>query len=50
MPDYEGTTAMSIYKLEGNKLTLVASEPGSMYRPYSLDSGGDVMVFTLTRK
>ncbi|MBN2315121.1 MAG: hypothetical protein JXM79_14420 [Sedimentisphaerales bacterium] len=47
---YEGETALSIYKLEGKKLTLVAGEPGSTYRPYSLDSGGDVMVFSLTRK
>jgi uncharacterized protein (TIGR03067 family) len=49
-PVYEGETTLSIYKLEGNQLTLVASEPGSMYRPYSLDSGGDVMVFSLSRK
>ena len=49
-PMYEGETALSIYKLEGNKLTLVASEPGSMSRPYYLGSSGDVMVFSLTRK
>ncbi len=49
-PEYEGATSLSIYKLEGNKLTLAASEPGSMYRPYDLESGGEAMVFSLTRK
>ena len=48
--DYIGETSLSIYKLEGNKLTLAASEPGSMSRPYSMESGGDAMVFSLTRK
>jgi uncharacterized protein (TIGR03067 family) len=49
-PEYEGETSLAIYKLEGDKLTIVASEPGSMSRPYSLESGGDVMVFSLKRK
>jgi uncharacterized protein (TIGR03067 family) len=49
-PEYEGVTSLSIYKLEGNKLTLAASEPGSTYRPYSLEAGGEAMVFSLTRK
>ena len=49
-PEYEGETSLSVYRLEGNKLTLVASEPGSMSRPYSLESGGDAMIFSLTRK
>jgi uncharacterized protein (TIGR03067 family) len=49
-PDYVGATSLGIYKLEGNKLTLVASEPGSMYRPAYLESGGGAMLFPLTRQ
>ena len=49
-PEYNGATSLGIYKLEGNKLTLVASEPGSMYRPAYFESGGDAMIFPLTRK
>jgi uncharacterized protein (TIGR03067 family) len=50
MPEYVGETSLSIYKLEGNKLTMAASEPGSMYRPTFFDSTGGVMLFSLTRK
>ena len=50
MPEYEGKTSLGIYKLDGDKLTLVASEPGSMSRPYYLESGGGAMLFSLTRK
>ena len=50
LSEYEGKTSLGIYKLEGKKLTLVASEPGSMSRPYYLESGGDAMLFSLTRK
>jgi len=50
MPEYAGETSLSIYKLEGNKLTMAASEPGSMYRPTFFDSTGGVMLFSLTRK
>ena len=49
-PDYIGATSLGIYKLEGNKLTLVASEPGSMYRPAYFESGGGAMLFPLTRQ
>ncbi|MHC4436919.1 MAG: hypothetical protein ACYS3S_06140 [Planctomycetota bacterium] len=49
-PEYIGATSLAIYKLDGNKLTLVASEPGSMYRPDYLESGGGSMLFPLTRK
>ena len=49
-PEYVGTTALCIYKLDGNKLTLVASEPGSMYRPTYLESGDGAIIFPLTRK
>ena len=48
--EYEGETSLAIYKLEGDKLTIVASEPGSMSRPYSLESGGEGMLFSLKRK
>jgi len=49
-PEYVGETSLSIYKLEGNKLTLVVSEPGYMSRPAYLGSGGGAMLFSLTRK
>lgn len=49
-PEYVGETSLSIYKLEGNKLTLVTSEPGYMSRPAYLGSGGGAMLFSLTRK
>jgi len=50
MPEYVGETSLSIYKLEGNKLTMAASEPGSMYRPTFFDSSGGVMLFSLTKQ
>ena len=50
LPEYEGETSLGIYKLEGNKLILVVSEPGSKSRPYYLGSGSNVMLFSLTRK
>jgi uncharacterized protein (TIGR03067 family) len=49
-PEYVGETSLSIYKLDGNKLTLAASEPGSMSRPAYLESDGGAMLFSLTRK
>lgn len=48
--EYVGETSLGIYKLAGNKLILAASEPGSMSRPYYLESGGEAMLFSLTRK
>lgn len=50
MPEYVGETSLSIYKLEGKKLTLVASEPGSMSRPAFFESSGGAMLFSLTRR
>ena len=49
-PEYVGRTALGIYKLEGNKLSLAASEPGSMSRPAFFGSGSDTALFSLTRK
>jgi uncharacterized protein (TIGR03067 family) len=49
-PEYVGETSLSIYKLEGNKLTLATTEPGSMYRPTFFDSSGGVMLFSLTKQ
>jgi len=49
-PEYVGETALGIYKLEGKKLTLAASEPGSINRPAFLESGGGAMLFSLTRR
>jgi len=50
LSEYVGETSLGIYKLDGNKLTLAASEPGSFSRPAFLESGGDAMLFSLTRK
>jgi uncharacterized protein (TIGR03067 family) len=50
MPEYVGETALGIYKLEGKKLTLAASEPGSINRPAFFDSTGGVMLFSLIRR
>jgi len=50
LPEYVGETALSIYKLEGKKLTLAASEPGSLYRPAFFDSTGGVMLLSLTKR
>lgn len=50
LPEYVGETSLSIYELEGNKLTLAASEPGSTYRPTFFDSTGGVMLFSLKKQ
>ena len=50
LPEYVGETSLGIYKLDGNKFTLAASEPGSFSRPVFLESGGDAMLFSLIRK
>ena len=49
-PEYVGETSLGIYKLEGNKLTLVASEPAYMSRPAFFESGGRAMLFPLIRQ
>jgi uncharacterized protein (TIGR03067 family) len=49
-PEYVGETSLGIYKLDGNKLTLAASEPGSFSRPTYFDSTGGVMLFSLIRR
>ena len=50
LPQYVGETSLGIYKLEGKKLTLATSEPGSLNRPAFFDSTGGVMLFSLTRR
>jgi uncharacterized protein (TIGR03067 family) len=49
-PEYVGETSLGIYKLDGNKLTLAASEPGSFSRPAFFNSTDGVMLFSLTRQ
>jgi uncharacterized protein (TIGR03067 family) len=44
-PEYVGETSLGIYKLDGNKLTLAAGEPGYMSRPTYLGSGGGQCFF-----
>jgi len=48
--EYVGETSLGIYKLDGDKLSLVASEPGSMSRPGYFESGGESMLFPLTKQ
>jgi uncharacterized protein (TIGR03067 family) len=50
MSEYINEAALGIYKLNGNKLTIAASEPGSYSRPSYLESGGGARLFTLTRR
>jgi uncharacterized protein (TIGR03067 family) len=50
MSQYVGETALGIYKLEGNKLTMAASEPGSFSRPSYLESGSGARLFSLTKR
>jgi len=47
---YVGTTALGIYKLEGDKLTMAATEPGTTIRPALFDRSGDARVFVCTRQ
>lgn len=46
---YVGTTANSIYRLEGDTLTLAGTEPGSGTRPAAFVSDGATRVFTLKK-
>ncbi len=45
---YIGDTALFIYKIEGNVLTLTGSEPGDTYRPVSLGESGNPRNYTGT--
>ena len=47
---YVGTTALGIYKLEGDKFTMAATEPGTTIRPALFDRSGDARVFVFTRQ
>jgi len=48
VPSYIGDTSMAIYKIEGDVLTLTASEPGINYRPVSFGEGGNPRTYTVT--
>ncbi len=50
VPDFVGKMALGIYKLEGNTLTLAASEPGAATRPASFEAGADARVWVLTKQ
>jgi uncharacterized protein (TIGR03067 family) len=50
MDEYVGTTALGIYKVEGDKLTMAATEPGTTIRPALFDGSGDARVFVCTRQ
>jgi len=47
--DFVGKTALGIYKLEANTLTLAASRPGATTRPASFEAGAP-RVWVLTKK
>ena len=49
-PEYIGETSLGIYKLDGDRLSVAASEPGYMSRPAFLESGGGATLFPLTRR
>jgi uncharacterized protein (TIGR03067 family) len=50
--EYVGKTALGIYRLDGDKLTLASNEPGAAIRPEpaSLQTGQDARVWTLTKQ
>lgn len=48
-PQYVGKVAKAIYKIEGETLTMVGSEPGTEPRPTSFEAFGGTRVFEFTR-
>jgi len=50
VPQYTGKTALGIYKIEGEKLTVAMNEPGSPKRSPSFEEIGGAMVFELTKQ
>lgn len=47
---YVGTTALTIYKIEGDKFTMAGNEPGSTIRPTQFESGNGTRLFVLTKQ
>jgi uncharacterized protein (TIGR03067 family) len=47
---YVGTTALSIYKIEGDTFTMAGNEPGSTVRPVLFEGGGGTRLFVLTKQ
>ena len=45
-----GKTALTIYKIEGDKFTMAGNEPGSAVRPSLFEGGGGTRVFTFTKQ
>ena len=48
-PQYQGRTALGIYKIEDILLTLALSEPGSNDRPQAFSTAGGAMVFRVSK-
>jgi len=50
IPQYAGKTSLGIYKIEGDKLTLAANQPGYPTPPPSFKETGSAIVFVLTKQ
>ena len=48
--EYVGTTALAIYKIEGDKFTMAGNEPGSTVRPAIFKGGDGTRVFVFTKQ
>jgi len=49
-PQFIGQTALYIYKIEGDTLTLTGSDPGSDYRPSGFSEGGATRTFVVVNE
>lgn len=47
---YVGTTALAIYRIEGDKFTMAGNEPGSTVRPVAFKEGDGTRLFVFTKQ
>jgi len=50
MEEYVGTSALAIYKIEGDKFTMAANQPGSAVRPAVFKGGDGTRLFVFTKQ